>query len=68
MDIRLLKKWRTIANKLFFKDLSIEFDKAWDGLSEKEQHDIVLNNTDLLSDSELISELESRGYLIKEDE
>lgn len=27
MDIRLLKKWRTIANKLFFKDLSIEFDR-----------------------------------------
>lgn len=27
MNIRLLKKWRTIANKLFFKDFTIEFDR-----------------------------------------
>ena len=60
-----MKGW--ITGKTYVS-IDIEFDKAWDDLSEKEQHDIVLNNTDLLSDSELISELESRGYLIKEDE
>lgn len=49
-----------------YVSVEIEFDTAWNELSEKEQHDIVLDNLGLLEDAELTSELESRGYTCKE--
>lgn len=51
-----------------YVSVEIEFDKAWDDLSEDEQHNIVLGNIELLTDAELISELESRGYTCNEEE
>lgn len=55
-----------LSNKLFVT-VEVPFDDAWSDLSADEQEEIVTSNIDMIDTDALISELESRGYVIKEE-
>lgn len=49
-------------------NITLDFDNAWSELDYKQQQQVVLQNIDILSDDDLIDELESRGYYIIKEE
>lgn len=56
-----------ITNKLYVS-VEVQFDNVWDDLSSDEQKEFVTNNIDIIDTYTLITELESRGYVVKEEE
>ena len=55
-----------LSNRLFVT-VEVPFDDVWDDLDSDEQKSIVTGNIDMIDTDELISELESRGYVVKEE-
>jgi len=55
-----------LSNKLFVT-VEIPFDNAWSDLSSDEQEGFVTSNIDMIDTDVLISELEYRGYIVKEE-
>ena len=55
-----------LSNKLFVT-VEVPFDDAWDDLDSDEQKNIVTSNIDMIDTDALIAELESRGYIVKEE-
>ena len=56
-----------MTNKLYVS-VEVQFDDVWDGLSSDEQKEFVTDNIDIIDTDTLITELESRGYIVKEKE
>lgn len=56
-----------MTNKLYVS-VEVQFNDVWDDLSSDEQKEIVTNNIDIIDTNILITELESRGYVVKEEE
>lgn len=54
------------SNKLFVT-IEVPFDDAWNDLSADEQKEYVTSNIEMIDTNVLISELESRGYIVIED-
>ena len=54
------------SNKLFVT-IEVPFDDAWNDLSADEQKEYVASNIEMIDTNALISELESRGYIVSED-
>ena len=54
------------SNKLFVS-IEVPFDEAWNDLSADEQKEYVTSNVGMIDTNALISELESRGYTVSED-
>lgn len=59
---------RGILSNNLYVNIQIKFDDAWNDLDSNEQKEIVSQNIDLIDDDELITELEHRGYNVKEEE
>lgn len=59
---------RGILTNNLYVNIQIKFDDAWNDLDSNEQKGIVSQNIDLIDDDELITELENRGYSVKEEE
>lgn len=55
-----------LSNKLFVT-VEVPFDDAWNDLSADEQEEFVTGNIDMIDTDALIAELESRGYIVKEE-
>jgi len=55
-----------LSNKLFVT-IEVQFDDAWSDLSADEQEEIVMSNIDMINTDALIAELESRGFVVKEE-
>ena len=55
-----------LSNKLFVT-VEVPFDDAWGDLSAGEQEEFVTGNIDMIDTDALIAELESRGYIVKEE-
>ena len=55
-----------LSNKLFVT-VEVPFDDAWSDLSADEQEEFVTGNIDMIDTDALIAELESRGYIVKEE-
>ena len=55
-----------LSNKLFVA-VEVPFDDVWDDLSANEQEEFITSNIDMIDTDVLISELESRGYIVKEE-
>lgn len=55
-----------LSNKLIVT-VEVPFDDAWSDLSSDEQEEIVTSNIGMIDTDALISELERRGYVIKEE-
>ena len=55
-----------LSNKLIVT-VEVPFDDAWDDLSAGEQEEFVTGNIDMIGTDALIAELESRGYIVKEE-
>ena len=55
-----------LSNKLFVT-VEVPFDDVWSDLSADEQEEFVISNIDMIDTDDLISELESRGYVVKEE-
>lgn len=56
-----------ITNKLYVS-VEVQFDDMWNDLSSDEQKEFVTDNIDIIDTDILITELESRGYIVKEEE
>ena len=56
-----------MTNKLYVS-VEVQFDDVWDDLSSDEQKEFVTDNIDIIDTDTLITELESRGYVVKEEE
>ena len=56
-----------MTNKLYVS-VEVQFDDVWDDLSSDEQKEFVTDNIDIIDTDTLITELESRGYIVKEKE
>ena len=56
-----------MTNKLYVS-VEVQFDDVWDDLSRDEQKEFVTDNIDIIDTDTLITELESRGYIVKEEE
>lgn len=56
-----------LSNKLYV-DVSISFQDVWDDLDNNEQEKLILDNISMVSDNDLIGELESRGFNITKEE
>ena len=56
-----------MTNKLYVS-VEVQFDDVWDNLSSDEQKEFVIDNIDIIDTDTLITELESRGYVVKEEE
>ena len=56
-----------MTNKLYVS-VEVQFDDVWDDLSSDEQKEFVTDNIDIIDTDTLITELESRGYIVKEEE
>lgn len=56
-----------LSNKLYV-EVKIPFQDAWEDLDSEEQKQLVSSNIDMISDDELIAELENRGYKVTENE
>ena len=56
-----------MTNKLYVS-VEVQFDDVWDDLSSDEQKEFVIDNIDIIDTDTLITELESRGYIVKEEE
>lgn len=56
-----------MTNKLYVS-VEVQFDDVWYDLSSDEQKEIVTDNIDIIDTDTLITELESRGYVVKEEE
>ena len=59
---------RGLLSGKLYASVNIDFQDAFDDLSEQEQKRFITENIDKIDDSDLISELESRGYEINKDE
>lgn len=57
---------RGIFSGKLYASVDIDFSSAFDDLSEKEQKSFITDNIGMIDDNDLIDELESRGYGIKE--
>lgn len=55
-----------LSNKLIVT-VEVPFDDAWGDLSAGEQEEFVTGNIDMIDTDALIAELESRGYIVKEE-
>ena len=55
-----------LSNKLIVT-VEVPFDDAWGDLSAGEQEEFVTGNIDMRDTDALIAELESRGYIVKEE-
>lgn len=55
-----------LSNKLLV-NVEVPFDDAWSDLSADEQEEFVTSNIDMIDTNALISELESRGYIVKKE-
>ena len=55
-----------LSNKLIVT-VEVPFDDAWGDLSADEQEEFVTDNIDMIDTNALIAELESRGYIVKEE-
>ena len=55
-----------MTNKLYVS-IEVLFDDSWNVLSSDEQKEFVINNIDIIDTNTLITELESRGYVVKEE-
>ena len=55
-----------LSNKLLVT-IEVPFDDAWSDLSSDEQEEFVTGNIDMIDTDALIAELESRGYIVKEE-
>ena len=55
-----------LSNKLIVT-VEVPFDDVWDDLSADEQEEFVTSNIDMIVNDALIAELESRGYVVKEE-
>ena len=55
-----------LTNKLIVT-IDVPFDDAWNDLSADEQEEIVTSNIGMIDTDALITELESRGYVVKEE-
>ena len=55
-----------MTNKLYVS-VEVQFDDVWDDLSSDEQKEFVTDNIAIIDTDTLITELESRGYVVKED-
>lgn len=55
-----------LSNKLIVT-VEVPFDDAWGDLSADEQEEFVTGNIDMIDTDALIAELESRGYIVKEE-
>lgn len=55
-----------ISGKLYVS-VDILFDEVWDDLTSEDQKQIVAKNIDLIDTSDLINELEQRGFAITEE-
>ena len=56
--------YKGIMTGKVYVSVDVDFSKVWDDLSSDEQKSVVQNNLDMLESSDLISELESRGYTV----
>ena len=56
-----------MTNKLYVS-VEVQFDDVQDDLSSDEQKEFVTDNIDIIDTDTLIIELESRGYIVKEEE
>ena len=56
-----------ITNKLYVS-VEVQFDDVWDDLSSDEQKEFVTDNIDIIDTDTLITKLENRGYIVKEEE
>ena len=56
-----------MTNKLYV-NVEVQFDNVCDDLSSDEQKEFVTDNIDMIDTDTLIAELESRGYVVKEEE
>ena len=56
-----------MTNKLYVS-VEVQFDDVWDDLSSDEQKEFVTDNIDIIDTDTLITELENRGYIVKEEE
>lgn len=55
-----------LSNKLFVT-IEVPFEDVWNDLSDDEQKEYVTSNIEMIDTNVLISELESRGYIVSED-
>lgn len=55
-----------LSNKLFVT-IEVSFEDVWNDLSDDEQKEYVTSNIEMIDTNVLISELESRGYIVSED-
>lgn len=58
---------RGIMSNRLYVTIDIPFENAWSDLSSDEQEEFVTSNIDMIDTDALITELEYRGYIVKEE-